>query len=121
MTEFRGKVRDRDPEPSWDAAELQTEDRVARVQAGILAVLMNHPTGLSDEQIVDHYEAQRFLHPSLPNVTAQSLRTRRKALQVEGRVRATGRRVPTRHGATAAVWVACSPEQKDAPAARPGQ
>jgi hypothetical protein len=105
-TEFKGLVRDRDPESSWDAAAMQDASRVEQVKAAILTILLINKRGLSDEQIADHYEARRFAHPSMPAVTDQRLRTVRKALQLEGKVRATGERIATRHGATATVWVA---------------
>jgi hypothetical protein len=105
-TEFKGLVRARDPESSWDAAARQDLSRREQVKAAILTILLNHKNGLSDEQIADYYEAHRFAHPSIPAVTDQSLRTRRKALELEGKVHATGARIPTRHGATAAIWIA---------------
>jgi hypothetical protein len=100
---YTGKVRSRDPESSWDAAARQTESRVTAVQTGILAVLRRYGP-LSDEQIADRYEAMAWLDPDMPKATGSSLRTRRKELELAGRVTATGTRVRTRTGSTAMTW-----------------
>ncbi|KRC60622.1 hypothetical protein ASE14_06425 [Agromyces sp. Root81] len=97
-------ARPHDPETSWDAAEQQTESRRDLIKAVIVTILKNHGP-CSDEEISDRFEAYRFVHPSVPNVTPQNLRTRRKELEVEGNVRATETRGRTRTGNTCHLWV----------------
>ena len=101
--EYRGAVRSRDPETSWDAAGLQDESKADLVK-GVIVTLLKTYGPLTDEELVDHFEAYTFMHAGVPRVTPQNIRTRRKALQTAGQVRDTGRRAPTRAGATATVW-----------------
>lgn len=101
--EYRGKVRARDVETSWAAAQRQSDVRVDAVKVVILSLLGAYgPT--TDETLVDRYEAYAWTHPSIPKVTPQSIRTRRHALKLENKVTDTGRRAPTRAGSTATVW-----------------
>jgi hypothetical protein len=100
---FEGKVRDRDTDTSWDAASRQTEDKLAAVQQTIV-VLLGTRGDMTDEALVDAYTEYRESRPQVANVTPQSIRTRRHELHVAGRVKDTGRRLPTRAGSTAAVW-----------------
>ncbi|TAM68156.1 MAG: hypothetical protein EPN48_11730 [Microbacteriaceae bacterium] len=104
-TEYLGKVRTRDPLSSWEAASKQTTQRVDLVKVTIRALLAQYGP-MTDESLNDHYEAYRFMHASVPNVSEQSVRTRRKALQLEGLVRDTGRFGVTRRGNKAALWEA---------------
>lgn len=101
--EFRGKVRDRDPETSWDAAALQTSDKLDRREADILALLAEHGE-MSDEQLYDRCTAFYDANPTTPRSTPQAVRTSRHALVLKGRIKDTGRRAPTRSGSTAAIW-----------------
>lgn len=105
--EYRGKVRSRptalDGEHSWDAAKLQTESRSSQIKAVIVELLTRYGP-LGDEELFDRYEAHRFMHGDVPAATPQNVRTRRHELHIEGRVSPTGSRVPTRAGATAALW-----------------
>lgn len=101
--EYRGKVRERDPEASWEAAARQTTQKVELIRSTICTLLGTHGP-MTDEQLVDRFEAYAWLNPSVPNVTPQSIRTRRKALNVEGLVRDTGNRGRTRTGNTATIW-----------------
>lgn len=99
---YSGKVRARDPETSWSAAALQTDTRAEQIKAVIVDLLMVHGP-LTDEQLVDRYDAAVFMRDA-PAATPQNVRTRRKALELDGRVRSTGRRARTRSGSTATVW-----------------
>lgn len=112
--DFRGKVRDRDPDTSWDAAELQTDQRISAVQAAIVTLLERCPS--TDEDLVDTYEAQRFMDPEVPNVTPQSIRSRRNELHIAGRVVDSGIRGRTRTGRKAVVWaLATAPHKENGP------
>lgn len=101
--EYAGRVRARDPETSWDAAARQDESKADLVE-GVIATLLITYGPLTDEELVDRFEAHAFMHTGVPRVTAQNIRTRRKALQLAGQVQDTGRRAPTRAGSTATVW-----------------
>lgn len=101
--QFDGLVRDRNPETSWDAAARQTQEHRTAVASTIVILLSMHGPS-TDEQIEDHYAEYIRTRPWITPVTPQSLRTRRKALWVEGRVRPTGEKQPTRSGSSAAVW-----------------
>lgn len=96
-------ARPHDPETSWDAAEAQTATRRQLVQAAIVTLINSHGP-LSDERLVDLYEAHRFIHPSVPAATPQSIRTRRNELVVDGKVRAASKRGRTRTGSTCQLW-----------------
>ncbi|GAA1768449.1 hypothetical protein [Agromyces humatus] len=96
-------ARPRDPETSWEAADAQTTTRRQLVQAAIVTLINNHGP-LSDERLVDLYEAHRFMHPSVPEATPQSIRTRRNELVVEGKVRAASQRGRTRTGSSCQLW-----------------
>lgn len=99
---YGGNVRARDPETSWDAAALQTDTRAEQVKAVIVALLTTHGP-LTDEQLVDRYDAAVFMRDA-PAATPQNVRTRRKSLELDGVVRSTGSRARTRSGSTATVW-----------------
>ncbi|UFS58919.1 hypothetical protein [Subtercola endophyticus] len=101
--EFKGKVRARDGEPSWEAAARQNDEKVDAVKDAIV-YLLNAYGKSTDEELVDLYEAYVFTNPSTPPVTPQSVRTRRHALLLEGRVVNTNERRRTRSGSTGAVW-----------------
>jgi len=101
--EYRGTVRTRDPETSWDAAGHQDETKADLIK-GVIITLFKAYGPMTDETLVDRVEAYAWMHPGVPRVTPQNIRTRRKALQVAGQVQDTGRRAPTRAGATATVW-----------------
>jgi len=101
--QFDGIVRDRDPETSWDAAARQTDERVNHLQAAI-SVILGTRGPLTDEQLVDEYDAYRASRPRVLAVTPQSIRTRRHELHVAGKVRPTGQRRATRSGSSGTVW-----------------
>ncbi|WP_022891225.1 hypothetical protein [Agromyces subbeticus] len=96
-------ARPHDPETSWNAAEAQTTSRRQLVQAAIVTLINNHGP-LSDERLVDLYEAHCFMHPSVPPATPQNVRTRRSELVAEGKVRAASQRGRTRTGSTCQLW-----------------
>ncbi|GAB3802450.1 hypothetical protein GCM10028798_19620 [Humibacter antri] len=100
---FAGTVRHRDPGTSWDAAALQTPERVDARQRAILAALHRYGP-MTDEQIADQLDAMRVFDSSIPASTPQAFRTARSGLYVGGRVIATHERRRTRSGATATVW-----------------
>lgn len=103
--DYRGKVRDRDPETSWNAAGKQDSGKVDLVK-GIIHLLLMHCGEMTDEQLVREYNTYCSEYPSFPRVTPQSVRTRRAALVREGRVINTNTRGRTALGNTATIWKA---------------
>jgi hypothetical protein len=105
--DYRGKVRTRAgvlaPETSWAAAGKQTRMKVDLVKSSILALLAIHGPTI-DEELVDLYAAHQFMHPRLPMVTDQSIRTRRADLVHQGLVVDSGLRGRTRLGNSAVRW-----------------
>lgn len=103
--DYHGKVRDRDPDSSWEAAGRQTDSRVGELKAVILTLFRQFGS-MSDEALVDRYEAHRWLNPGVPQVTPQSIRTRRHELTVAGTVFDTRMRGTTRTGSSCTIWAA---------------
>lgn len=101
--EYRGKVRGRDPEASWEAASLQAESKVSRVQ-GVVVSLLDTYGPMTDEQLVEQYTAYAFMDSSVPNVTPQSIRTRRHEATIKGLVVNTGRHALSKLGNKATLW-----------------
>ncbi|PZF63333.1 hypothetical protein DEI81_07965 [Curtobacterium sp. MCBD17_013] len=100
---YDGKVRDRSPETSWDAAGRQTDDKTSQVAATI-RVLLGARGPLTHEQLVDEYDRYVEGRPWLRRVTPQNVRTRTAAMHHAGTIRPTGERRPTRAGSFATVW-----------------
>lgn len=105
MSELRGLVRERNPETSWSAAEAQTKSRMELTKIAIEKILRDSPAGKADHEIELSYNAIRD-RLKLPPITGQALRTRRKMLQIEGRVRDSGRTTLTATGHKSIVWIA---------------
>ncbi|CAN5213749.1 hypothetical protein BH09ACT6_BH09ACT6_05940 [soil metagenome] len=89
--EYRGKVRARDDlQTSWEAAAKQTDEKVDLIKASILTLYAAHGS-MTDDELVSRLEAHRWLNPGVPFCTPQSVRTRRAALVLEGKVEQAGR------------------------------
>jgi len=102
-TEFRGKVRNRDVEASWEAAATQTRSKSGIVQEVILWLFAKHGA-MTDERLVELYREESVTRESIPRVTPQSIRTNRHTLWVDAKVTNTGERGRTRLGNTATIW-----------------
>lgn len=107
--EFRGLVRDRDPETSWTAANLQTHNKSQALHRDILWIL-NTAGPLTDDEIAARYLVLVTEWPMLYRwATPQSLRTRRREM-VDGRrgssvcVRDTGEKRDSANGGPSTVW-----------------
>ncbi len=91
------------PDHSFDAYASQTEAGMGVVKAVIVTLLRNHGP-LTDEQLVDRFEAYAWLHQSVPSVAASSIRTRRHELEIAGVVRALDEVGRTKRGSACKVW-----------------
>lgn len=107
--ELRGLARTRagvlDSGTSLSAAALQSARKVDLIKTVVLSLLATYGAA-TDDEISDRFEAYCWLHPEVPTVTGQSLRTRRHALCVQGLVRDTGRPGRSKLGNPATVWEA---------------
>lgn len=102
--EYRGKVRDRDPETSWAAAGSQTRHGNASLRGHIVAVL-RRKGALTHDEIYAQYLALNTESPDLhPMATPQSVRTRTSELHVAGTIRPTGAKRPSNTGKPAQLW-----------------
>jgi hypothetical protein len=101
--EFRGKVRDRDPESSWEAAASQTRGKVSVVKTAVFALLA--APGHTDESLYAAYLAYCDGHSSMPRVSPQSVRTRRAELVQQGLVKDSGRLGRSERGNKSIIWV----------------
>lgn len=123
--EYRGKVRARDRETSWDAASAQTNTKTAALQILIYRELLEHGPKTDEELLIRLARLQP--------VSPSGIRTRRHELEVAGWVREE--RVPdptdpsptpryltvkrdTLNGHPSTVWRAVR-DDEPAPAPRP--
>ena len=88
---------------SGDADNALPTAAKERVAAGIMVVLAESGA-LTDEQIVEKYHARAAAHSSIPQVTAQRIRTARAKLVRTGRVRDAGLLAHSRLGNRATAW-----------------
>lgn len=72
---------------SADADEQMTRPNRTLVRAGITTILNEAGGPLTDEQIVEQYEARAGSHPAWPRATPQRIRTARAELVRAGQVR----------------------------------
>ncbi|WP_404475108.1 hypothetical protein [Microbacterium aerolatum] len=72
---------------SSDADERFTLTGKARVRAAITVILTEAGRPLTDEEIVERYQARAGGHPSWPSATPQRIRTARAELVRAGQVR----------------------------------
>jgi hypothetical protein len=100
---YDGRVRDRDPDTSWAAADQLTDEKTSQVVSTI-RVLLGSRGPLTHEQLVDAYDEYAADKPWIRSVTAQNIRTRAAELHRRAEVRDTGLRRPTKAGGSAAVW-----------------
>ncbi|OIH95097.1 hypothetical protein [Curtobacterium sp. MCBA15_001] len=100
---YDGRVRDRDPDTSWAAADQQSDGKTSQVVATI-RVLLGSRGPLTHEELVDAYAEYGAEKPWVKTVTAQSIRTRTAEMHRRAEVRDTGQRRPTKAGGSAAVW-----------------
>lgn len=103
--DYAGTVRARDPESSWEAADQQTRSKSQMVRDRIVELLAEHGP-MTDEQIYDRYKAMMALATGWPMATPQSVRTRRKELELAGKVRWTGLRGRSQYGNPSNEWEA---------------
>lgn len=71
---------------SRDADDTLSRTDRERVTAAI-TVILSEAGALTDEQIVERYQARAGDHPSVPRVTPQRIRTARAELVRDGQVR----------------------------------
>jgi hypothetical protein len=122
-TDYRGKVRARDRETSWEAASRQTDGKREQIQRRIYATLEQYGP-MTDEQLwlaigSDQYGVRRADGREVfSKTTPSSVRTRRHELELLGWVTATDERRPTLAGSPAVVWRAVL-DGEPAPAPRP--
>lgn len=76
MTEYRGKVRGRDRDTSWEAASRQTNTKTAALQIRIYEALLDKP--MTDEELLIR------LGGIDTKVTGSGIRTRRHELELAG-------------------------------------
>jgi hypothetical protein len=101
------RARSTDPMTSHAAAASVGDLRPN--QRAVLGLLRCHPGGLTDEQMVVHYQDSRRGHPEVPAQTESGLRTRRKELVDAGLVVDTGEKRKTAAGRATKVWKALPP------------
>lgn len=88
---------------SSDADETLSLAAKERVAAAI-TVILTECGALTDEQIVEKYNARALAHSSVPPVTAQRIRTARAKLVRIGHVRDAGVPAFSRLGNRATAW-----------------
>jgi hypothetical protein len=109
--DFRGLVRDRDPETSWTAANLQTNAKSHKLHRDILWILRTNGP-LTDDQIAERYLVLVKVWPMFYDwATPQSLRTRRSEMVHGTRgsavcVVATGEKRASANNGPSKVWAA---------------
>lgn len=101
LTPFEGKVRDRDPETSWNAAAINPDDW-SELQSEVVDILRDRGP-LTDEAIYREYVARRRHHALKPR-REQRVRTARKELQLGGFVTVSKLPGRTASGRNATVW-----------------
>jgi predicted ArsR family transcriptional regulator len=89
---------------SLEASAAQTDDKIGRVQAVIMAILAEHGPQTHDD-LCDRYHERAGRLSSVPNVTDQSVRTRTAELARRGLVRAAEEPGRSHHGYKATRWV----------------
>ena len=100
---YDGRVRDRDPDTSWAAADQLTDEKTSQVAATV-RVLLGSRGPLTHEELVDAYGEYAADKPWIRTVTAQNIRTRVAEMHRRAEVRDSGQRRPTKAGGSAAVW-----------------
>lgn len=98
---FSGKVRDRDPETSWNAAAINP-GCWSELQAEVVSILRDRGP-LTDEAIYREYVVRRRLANVMPR-REQRVRTARKELELSGFVTASKLQGRTASGRSATVW-----------------
>jgi len=96
----RPVARGGDPHTSWEAARSLPPQRLRRSLRVVLAALVSHPGGLTDEQLRTVVDATGYA------ISDSGLRTRRHELADLGYVQDSGRRLLTLAGRHTIVWVA---------------
>lgn len=91
------QARTTDPESSHKAA--RTVSKLAEKRAAVLAILRDHPVGLTDTGIASIHHTRQ-----LPWQSPSGLRTRRNELVELGLVQDSGRVETTASGRQAIVW-----------------
>lgn len=92
-----------DTRTSSDADETLSLAAKERVAAAI-TVILSECGALTDEQIVSEYNARAAAHSSVPQVTAQRIRTARAKLVRLGSVRDAGLVAHSKLGNRATAW-----------------
>ena len=88
---------------SSDAADSIARADRERVQA-MITVILAEAGALTDEQIVERYQARAGNHPSVPWVTPQRIRTARAGLVRDGYVRDANQMAFSSLGNPATAW-----------------
>lgn len=103
-TDYRGKVRDRDPDTSWDAAAGQTRTKTWFLREEVYAILEHHGP-MTDDELFAFRETLRSTRPDDHSpATPQSVRSRRSELHYLGRVVWTGDKRPSANGHPSNLW-----------------
>lgn len=95
--ELAGKVRARDRETSWEAANAQANGKTAELQRRIYRLLLARGP-LTDDQIRRLFRVDAVPH------TRSGVSTRRFELELAGWVKATDERRPSDAGKASTVW-----------------
>lgn len=98
---YDGKVRDRDPETSWDAAAINPADW-SELQSEVVSILRDRGP-LTDEAIYREYIVRRRHNGAKPR-REQRVRTARHELQLSDFVTQSKLPGKTASGRTATVW-----------------
>ncbi|MFT4051114.1 MAG: hypothetical protein QM677_02550 [Microbacterium sp.] len=95
---------------SIEAAALQTEEHVTKVQVVILDIF-NRCGELTDDALIALYDARADANAAVPHATPQSIRSRRAELTRKGLVRAVGRIGLSAHGNKCTTWALTNKEE----------
>lgn len=109
--EYRGKVRPRDRETSWEAAGEQTNTKSAILQKQLYALLLIQPR--------THDELHAELCREGVACSPSGVRTRMHELEIAGWVSATTDRRPSDLGGPSTVWRAVLDEEPEAAVPEP--
>lgn len=98
--DLHGKVRDRDPDTSWNAAAQINTVSWSELQENILAILRDRGPS-TDDEIFHEYMVR-----SLPRRTPQRLRTARQELTLAGAISESNVVGLSRYGNSSKRWEA---------------
>lgn len=100
----RALARRDSPDTSWEAAASVGD--TSNVATRVLALLLEHPEGGTDEQLARWHWAKEAGMECWPRCSAQSIRSRRAELVRDGYVRAASEDGHTATGRRSTVWAA---------------